>query len=134
GSSVDLPAPVLFVHFVRKQDEGTYQLKVKTERGEEIAAQSIYIIVTVHDSIEDVQDSHLEEERREVENQTEPIGFHKHHTSNIVLLHEHTLAKRINESEWRSICFTNRPITLNENVYVRILNYLQTGTALLSVD
>lgn len=48
------------------------------------------------------------------------IEFHKVHDSNIVLLHNATIARKINGEDRNGVCFTNRPIRIGERIYMRI--------------
>lgn len=47
-----------------------------------------------------------------------PIHFHHIHSENIELLHDRRRAKRI-ESFCKGICFCDRPIAINERVYIK---------------
>lgn len=49
------------------------------------------------------------------------IGFHKVHDSNIVLLHNNSIARKMNEEDLHGTCFTNRNIRLGEKIYIRVI-------------
>ncbi|XP_062599266.1 uncharacterized protein LOC134260734 [Saccostrea cucullata] len=135
GSSVDLPTPVLIVNFVRKQDEGLYQLVVKTGGGHEITKRSICAQYFEQEDLFTMEDDRplSYEEEIQVENKPkkEPIRFHEYHSSNVVLIHENTLAKRIKDLNGTCICFTDRPIKVRERLYVRVAEKLHTWCASL---
>lgn len=48
------------------------------------------------------------------------IEFHKVHDSNIVLLHNATIARKKNGEDKNGVCFTNRPIKIGEKIYIRV--------------
>lgn len=48
------------------------------------------------------------------------IEFHKVHDSNIVLLHNATIARKKNGEDINGVCFTNRPIKIGERIYIRV--------------
>lgn len=49
------------------------------------------------------------------------IGFHEvHHDPNIVLMHNNTIARRKDGTNYNGICFTNRSIDIGEKIYIRI--------------
>lgn len=54
-----------------------------------------------------------------------PLQFHDTHGDNIQLSHNKTRARRA-ESFCKGICFSNRPITINEKVYIR---FVETNTS-----
>lgn len=47
-----------------------------------------------------------------------PVKFHEVHGDNVILLNDNTLAKR-GDSFCKAICFSSRPIAINEKVYIR---------------
>lgn len=47
-----------------------------------------------------------------------PVKFHEIHGDNVILLNDNTLAKR-GDSFCKAICFSSRPIAINEKVYIR---------------
>lgn len=49
------------------------------------------------------------------------IGFHKVHDSNIVLLHNNSIARKMNGEDLHGTCFTNRNIRLGEKIYIRVI-------------
>lgn len=49
------------------------------------------------------------------------IGFHKVHDSNIVLLHNNSIARKKNGEDLHGTCFTNRNIRLGEKIYIRVI-------------
>lgn len=48
------------------------------------------------------------------------IGFHNVHDKNISLLHDNTIARKINGEDRNGICFMDRPMRLGEKIYIRI--------------
>ncbi|XP_076460383.1 protein neuralized-like isoform X2 [Babylonia areolata] len=54
-----------------------------------------------------------------------PLQFHDTHGDNIALSHNKTRARRA-ESFCKGICFSNRPIAINEKVYIR---FVETNTS-----
>lgn len=48
------------------------------------------------------------------------IRFHQVHDSNIVLLHDDTIARKKNGEDVSGTCFTNRPIIIGEHIFLRI--------------
>nr|KAG5700647.1 hypothetical protein BaRGS_015477 [Batillaria attramentaria] len=54
-----------------------------------------------------------------------PLQFHDTHGDNIQLSHNKTRARRA-ESFCKGICFSNRPIAINEKVYIR---FVETNTS-----
>lgn len=51
---------------------------------------------------------------------SEEIGFHPVHDLNISLLHNNTIARKIDGEDLTGVCFTDRPINIGENIYLRI--------------
>lgn len=49
------------------------------------------------------------------------IGFHEVHDSNIVLLHNNSIARKMNGEDLHGTCFTNRNIRLGEKIYIRVI-------------
>ncbi|XP_022340554.2 protein neuralized-like isoform X2 [Crassostrea virginica] len=47
-----------------------------------------------------------------------PVKFHKVHGDNVILLNDNTIAQR-GDSFCKAICFSSRPIAINEKVYIR---------------
>lgn len=50
----------------------------------------------------------------------EEIGFHSVHDLNIALVHNNTIARKIDGEDRTGVCFTDRPINIGENIYLRI--------------
>lgn len=48
------------------------------------------------------------------------IGFHKVYDSNIVLLHNNSIARKMNGKDLHGTCFSNRTIRLGEKIYIRV--------------
>lgn len=47
-----------------------------------------------------------------------PVKFHEIHGDNVILLNDNSIAKR-GDSFCKAICFSSRPIAINEKVYIR---------------
>ena len=48
------------------------------------------------------------------------LGFHSKHGPNISLLHNNTIARKMNGEDINGVCYMNRPMTFGENVYIHI--------------
>lgn len=107
GSTTTFPSPTLYIHFVRKDDEGTYRLCVDTFN--KVVHNSVSLLVKEGecDGTGNVDAS-------------EEIGIHSVRDSNISLLHNNTIARKINGMDTNGVCFTNRPINVGEKIYLRI--------------
>ena len=67
------------------------------------------------------------DDRRRVNHGTNnlpPLGFHSVHGDNIRLSNDSRIAKRV-ESFCKGICFSNRPVKINERVYLRFADISQ---------
>lgn len=48
------------------------------------------------------------------------IGFHSNHDPNISLLHNRTIARKMNGEDRNGVCYMSRPMEFGENVYIHI--------------
>lgn len=110
GSSLTFPSPELHIHFVRKQDSGTYQLFVDTFN--KVVHNCVKLVV---------KEGECDEEKEEAASESQiKIGFHHVHDANIALLHDNTIARKTNGEDINGICFTNRSLQIGEKIYLRV--------------